>query len=75
VRYGPPDGSLTIDLLSRLGSAIVFDDVESEILSLEGVPVRVATPRALYRMKKDTLRPQDRADAAGLREKFHLREE
>ena len=41
-------------------------------MMVEGVPVRVATPATLYRMKKDTLRPIDRADAAALREKFRL---
>jgi hypothetical protein len=39
------------------------------------VRVRVATPRTLYRMKKDTVRPQDRLDAQALRERFDLPEE
>lgn len=39
---------------------------------VEGVAVRVATPATLYRMKKDTVRPIDRADAAALREKFGI---
>jgi hypothetical protein len=34
--------------------------------------VRVATPRMLYRMKRHTVRPIDRADAEALREKFDL---
>jgi hypothetical protein len=34
--------------------------------------VRVATPKALYRLKKDTVRPLDRQDAAALRERFDL---
>jgi hypothetical protein len=37
--------------------------------------VSVATPRMLYRMKKDTVRPQDRADAERIRESFDLRED
>ncbi len=64
-----------IDLLSHLGSAFAFEDLEAETVSLEGVPVRVATPATLYRMKKGTDRPIDRADAAALREKFRLLEE
>jgi len=32
----------------------------------------VATPRALYRLKKDTARAKDREDAAALRERFRL---
>ena len=39
---------------------------------LGGVPVRVATPRMLYRMKRDTVRPQDRLDAEQLRREFKL---
>jgi hypothetical protein len=44
-------------------------------VTIEGVPVRVATPATLYRMKKDTVRPIDRADAAALRDKFRLAED
>ena len=60
------------DLISRLGTAFGFEDLEAETVVLEGVQVRVATPRTLYRMKKDTVRPLDRADAQALREKFKL---
>ncbi|HKY27268.1 MAG TPA: hypothetical protein VJM12_04900 [Pyrinomonadaceae bacterium] len=37
--------------------------------------VRVATPAALYRLKKGTVRLQDHADAAALRERFNLKDE
>lgn len=40
-----------------------------------GTKVNVATPLALYRLKKGTLRTQDHADAAALRERFNLRDE
>lgn len=66
IRYGFPDGLCFIDILSSLGTALAFEDLEAEDLEMEGVPVRVATPRTLYRMKKDTLRPIDQADAAAL---------
>lgn len=75
IRYGPPGEGFVIDLLSRLGSAFAFEDLESETVDVEGVPIRVATPATLYRMKRGTLRPIDRADAAALREKFGLVEE
>lgn len=74
IRYGAPDGSLVIDLLARLGSAFTFDDLEVQTIQVEGVPVRIATPTTLYRMKKDTIRPIDRADVAALREKFGMEE-
>ena len=72
IRYNSPDGSLTIDLLSRLGDAFRFEDIQSEEKFYEGIAVRVATPKMLYRMKKDTLRLQDRADASVLKERFNL---
>ena len=43
-------------------------------LKARGVPQSVATPRALYRLKRDTLRPLDRRDAAMLAERFGLKE-
>jgi hypothetical protein len=75
VRYGPPDEDFVVDLLSRLGSAFQFEDIQAEVVTIEGVKVRLATPSTLYRMKKDTVRPIDRADAATLREKFGIQEE
>lgn len=75
VRYYPPSGDLFLDVMTRLGDAASFDTVEAEIRDLDGVRVRVATPAALYRLKKDTVRPLDRRDAAALRERFDLKEE
>jgi hypothetical protein len=72
IRYGPPDEGFVIDFLSRLGSAFTFDDLQVQTITIAGVPVRVATPAALYRMKKEAVRPIDRADAAALREKFGI---
>lgn len=37
--------------------------------------LQVASPRMLYRMKMDTVRLQDRADAARIREAFDLEDE
>jgi hypothetical protein len=74
VRYGTPDG-FAIDLVSRIGEAFRFEDIESETLAVEGVQIRTATPRMLYRMKKDTIRPIDRADALDLKAKFQIEDE
>ena len=75
IRYGPPDGSFTLDLLSRLGERFSYEDIETATVELEGESVRAATPRMLYVMKRDTLRPQDRADAAALRRTFDIEDE
>jgi hypothetical protein len=72
IRYGPPDGQLQIDFVGRRGVAFAFDDVESEVLDVDGTAVPVATARMLYTMKRNTVRPQDRSDAAILRERFDL---
>jgi hypothetical protein len=74
VRYGPPEVEMVVDLMSRLGERFQYEDLEGEWHDLEGTPVHVATPRTLYRMKRDTVREDDRRDAARLREHFDLGE-
>ena len=75
VRYGPPTGTLYLDILTRLGEATRFDDLQSEEKVIAGIPIRVATPATLYRMKRDTVRPIDQADARALRSAFELEDE
>jgi hypothetical protein len=75
IQYAPPQRDYWIDILARLGDAIRFADVEHEQIVVDGVPVRVATPRMLYRMKKGTVRPQDHVDAATIRSRFGLEDE
>jgi len=75
VRYYPPTGDLYFDVLARLGDAASFETVDSEIKEIEGIRVRVATPAALYRLKKGTVRAIDHQDAAALRERFNLKDE
>jgi hypothetical protein len=72
IQYVPPDADYSLDLLARLGEDFRFETIESEELLLDGIRIRVATPAMLYRMKKDTVRPQDRLDAERLRELFNL---
>ena len=75
VRYVPPTGDLYFDVLTRLGEMATFETIDAEVKEVEGTHVRVATPQALYRLKKATVRPQDQVDAAALRERFGLKEE
>lgn len=74
VRYGPPKGSVAVDILTRLGEATRYADLDAEVVELRGVPVRVATPETLVRMKRDTVRPIDQQDARALIEAFELSE-
>jgi hypothetical protein len=54
IQYNSPDGSLQKDILSKLGGAFSFEDLQFEGKYYEGVRVPVATPETLYRMIKDT---------------------
>jgi hypothetical protein len=73
IQYVAPDGT-PIDILSRLGEAFEFADLAATVYSYGDVEVRVATPETLYRMKRDTVRLRDKADAQILKEKFGLKE-
>lgn len=75
VRYYPPTGDLYFDVLTRLGESASFETVEAETKEVQGTKVSVATPLALYRLKKGTVRIQDQLDAALLRERFNLQDE
>lgn len=75
VQYVPPDGDFSIDILARLGEAFRYEDIESETVDMEGLHVHVATPRMLYRMKRDTVRPQDRLDADLIRREFQIEDD
>ncbi len=72
IRYGPPDEDFVIHLMSTLGTEFTYDDLAAEVMELEGVRIRLATPTTLYNMKKSTVRPIDKADATVLKEKFNL---
>jgi hypothetical protein len=74
VRYVPPDG-FGFDILTRLGEAFRFEDLEIEEKTYGEVRVRVVTPRTLWRLKRDTVRPIDRMDAAALADRFGFKGE
>ena len=71
VRYGSPDG-FYVDLIARLGEVADYGTVEQERMDIRGVEVRVATAEALYRIKHDTVRPKDQADAMFLKAKIEF---
>lgn len=75
IRYYPPTGDLYLDVMTRIGESARFETVDAEIKEIEGTRVRVATPAALYRLKRGTVRAMDRQDAAALRERFNLKDE
>ena len=72
VQYNPPVGSFHIDILTRLGEAFTFAELETARVPYEDLMVTAVTPRMLYEMKRDTVRLKDRADADLLRRRFGL---
>ena len=60
--------------LNLHGETFTFSDLETERIAFEELTVTAVTPRMLYRMKRNTVRPKDRADAAEIRERFGLEE-
>lgn len=75
IRYGPPDADYLIDILGRLGTEVAFDDLEYEPIEVAGTTVNLATPRTVYRMKRDTAGAIDRIDAEVLKQAFDLEED
>lgn len=71
IRYIAPDGT-EIDILARIGVAFGFDDLHAETHTYGDVQVQSASAETLYRMKRDTVRPQDKVDAQILKERFKL---
>jgi hypothetical protein len=62
VRFGTA-ADFYIDIVAKIGEMFCYEDLEHEVRDIEGVPVRIATPETLFRMKKDTVRPEDKRDA------------
>ena len=75
VQYVPPTGAFHLDLLTRLGTAFAFGDLEILRLPFDDLTVSVVSPRTLYLMKRDTVRLKDRADAQLLKERFGFEDE
>jgi hypothetical protein len=74
VRYYPPDGEMFLDILTRLGEFATFESLEVQEVESNGVKIKLASPKTLHWMKKDTVREIDHFDAERLREKFNLKE-
>lgn len=74
VQYIPPSGGFHLDLLTRLGDAFAFSDLEVVRIPFEELIVSVVSPRTLYLMKRDTVRLKDKADADLLKQRFRLEE-
>ncbi len=73
IRYGPPEGNYYIDIMTKIGDAFGYEDLEYEIFEIKGVKVRIATAETLLKMKKNTIREKDKMDVFFLKEKIKKR--
>ncbi len=67
IRYGTPD-NFFIDIMAKLGEVATFNDLDYDVIEVEGSKINIATPETLYFLKKDTIRPEDKRDAFFLKE-------
>ncbi len=72
IRYGTPDG-FYIDIMTRIGEVAEYDDLKWEEVEYLGTPIRIAVPETLFELKRDTVRPKDKVDAAFLSELIRRR--
>ena len=75
VRYYPPSGDLYFDVVTRLGETASYESVDSMVKEIDGIEVCLATPQALYELKRGTVRPLDHRDAEALRQEFGLEDD
>ena len=67
IRYGTPD-NFNVDVMAGIGEIAYYDTIEFEIKEVEDLKIKLATPEALFKLKKNSLRPQDQSDAFFLSE-------
>lgn len=75
VQYFPPGEDYAIDIIARLGEMFSYDTIEWQSREIDGIRIKVATPRMLWIMKRDTVREQDRVDARAIADRFGLRDD
>jgi hypothetical protein len=61
IRYGTPSG-FYIDIMTKLGDNILYNNLEHQTLDIEGQKVKVATLNSIYETKKNSLREKDKLD-------------
>lgn len=69
IRYGTNLG-FCIDIIISIGEKFSYNDLEFETIELESCKVRIATPKTLYKLKKNTRREIDQLDIKFLKAKI-----
>jgi len=70
IRYGTPNG-FHIDIMAQLGETATYEDLEYEIMEVQGQKIRVATAETLLKLKEGSIRLEDKGDALFLKELLH----
>lgn len=68
IRYGTPD-NFYIDIISGLGTAFSFENIDIDRKVVDNVEVKFASVKSLIEMKKNTYREKDKIDLLFLTEK------
>jgi len=67
IRYISPENDI-VDIVANLGEAFYYENIEFREMELEGIKVKVATPKSLIEMKSNTYREKDKLDLLFLKE-------
>lgn len=69
IRYGTED-DFYIDIISRIGEKFSFNDLQYEEKIIEGIRIKVADIKTLYKLKENTYREIDQLDIKFLKSKM-----
>lgn len=70
IRYGTED-DFYIDIIARIGERFHFYDLTYETKIIEGIKIKVADVKTLYRLKENTYREIDQLDIKFLKSKMN----
>ncbi len=71
IRYGT-DSGFFIDIISKIGDKFMFNDLQYEIKNVDGIKVKLADLKTLYKLKEKTYREIDQLDLKFLKSKLGL---
>ena len=71
IRYGT-DSGFFIDIISKIGENFMFNDLQYEIKIVDGIKVKLADLKTLYKLKEKTYREIDQLDLKFLKSKLGL---
>jgi hypothetical protein len=67
IRYGTQNG-FYLDIIAGIGTTADYNSIEFIDQTINRIPIHIATPEALIRLKENTIHPHDKRDALYLKE-------